>query len=268
MLNSIRVKASLLPILGIMSLLFFTFACHRRRVVAVSPTASAQPSAPAPAPPGPPSCTLTAEPATVDMGKSVTLTWTSENATTLDIEPGLGKQLVQGSVSVSPNESITYTATVTGSAGSAKCDARVTVAVAAPEQPSVKESTVEEGAAGAGGAMQDAFFDLDKSELRDDAKTALNGDASFLKAHPELKVRIEGYCDQRGSEEYNLGLGDRRATAAKNFLAALGVSDDRISTVSYGKDKPFCMELNEDCWAKNRRAHLVVEATPAGSGGP
>src|SRR6266536_6161977 len=78
MLNSIRVKASLLPILGIMSLLFFTFACHRRRVVAVSPTASAQPYAPAPAPPGPPSCTLTAEPATVDMGKSVTLTWSSE----------------------------------------------------------------------------------------------------------------------------------------------------------------------------------------------
>src|ERR1043165_4861684 len=117
MLNRTQIKASLLCCLGSISLLFVTTACHRRNVVAVSPTPAAQPAAPAPAPPGPPSCTLSAEPATVDMGKSVTLTWTSENATTLDIQPGLGKQLVQGSVSVSPNESITYTATVTGSAG-------------------------------------------------------------------------------------------------------------------------------------------------------
>src|SRR5439155_15288016 len=189
-MNNTRRWAACLQCMSALGLIVLATACHRSRVVAVSSAPPAQPSGPAPTPPGPPSCTLTAEPASVDMGKSVTLTWTSENATTLDIEPGLGKQLVQGSVSVSPNESITYTATVTGSAGSAKCDARVTVAVAAPEQPSVKESTVEEGAAGAGGAMQDAFFDLDKSELRDDAKTALNGDASFLKAHPELKVRI------------------------------------------------------------------------------
>src|SRR6266542_1796933 len=145
--NCVRARAPLLPCLGIIGLILFTAACHRKRVVAVSPT-----------PPGPPSCTLTAEPATVDMGKSVTLTWSSENATTLDIEPGLGKQLVQGSVSVSPNESITYTATVTGAAGSAKCDARVTVAVPPPTKPTVKESTVEASAAG---AMQDAFFDYD-----------------------------------------------------------------------------------------------------------
>ena len=115
--------------------------------------------------------------------------------------------------------------------------------------------------------MQDAFFDLDKSDLRDDAKAALTSDAGYLKAHREAKVRIEGYCDQRGSEEYNLGLGDRRATAAKNFLSALGVSDERISTVSYGKDKPYCTEMNEECWAKNRRAHIVVQASPAGTGG-
>ena len=261
-MNNTRRWAACLQCMSALGLIVLATACHRSRVVAVSPAPPAQPSGPAPTPPGPPSCTLTAEPASVDMGKSVTLTWTSENATTLEIEPGLGKQLVQGSVSVTPNESITYAATVTGAAGSAKCDARVTVAVPPPTKPTVKESTVEAGGAA---AMQDAFFDYDKSDLRDDAKTALSADAGYLKAHPEVKVRIEGYCDQRGSEEYNLGLGDRRATAVKNFLAALGVSDDRLSTVSYGKDKPFCTEMNEECWVKNRRAHLVLEA--AGTGG-
>jgi peptidoglycan-associated lipoprotein len=243
-------------------LIILASACHRSRVAAVAPAPAAQPSGPPPTPPGPPSCTLTAEPASVDMGKSVTLTWTSENATTLDIEPGLGKQLPQGSVSVTPNESITYTGNVTGAAGTAKCEARVTVAVAPPSKPSVKESTVE--AAGAA-AMQDAFFDLDKSDLRDDAKAALTADAAYLKAHPDVKVKVEGHCDQRGSEEYNLGLGDRRATAAKNFLSALGIPDERLSSVSYGKDKPLCTEMSEECWSKNRRAHLVIEA--AGTGG-
>jgi peptidoglycan-associated lipoprotein len=265
MTNCVRTRITLFLYAGIVALILVTAACHRHRVVAASPVPAAQPAGPAPAPPGPPSCTLTAEPATVDMGKSVTLSWTSENATSLDIEPGLGKQLVQGSVSVTPNESLTYTASVTGANGSAKCDARVTVAVPPPAQPSVKESTVEEGAASS--AMQDAFFDLDKSDLREDAKTALSADANYLKAHADVKIRIEGYCDQRGSEEYNLGLGDRRATAAKNYLAALGVSDDRISTVSFGKDKPFCTETSEECWAKNRRAHIVVEATMGGPGG-
>jgi peptidoglycan-associated lipoprotein len=196
------------------------------------------------------------------MGKSVTLTWTSENATTLGIDPGLGKQLPQGSVSVTPNESITYTASVTGAAGTAKCDARVSVAVPPPSKPSVKEeATVEAGAAA---AMQDAFFDYNRADLRDDAKAALTTDAAYLKAHADVKVRIEGHCDQRGSEEYNLGLGDRRATAAKNFLSALGISDDRLSSVSYGKDKPLCTDVTEECWSKNRRAHLVVGGAGAG----
>jgi len=262
-MTSARRRILFLQCIIIMAALLVAAGCHRSRVAPTAPASAAPPPGPPPTPPGPPSCTLTAEPATVDMGKSVTLTWISENATNLEIAPGLGKQLAQGSVSVTPNESITYTATVTGAAGSAKCDARVTVAVPPPAQPSVKESTMEASAAG---AMQDAFFDYDKSDLRDDAKTALGADATYLKAHPELKVRVEGYCDQRGSEEYNLGLGDRRATAAKNFLAALGVPDDRISTVSYGKDKPFCSEMNEACWAKNRRVHVVAEPAPAGGG--
>lgn len=105
--------------------------------------------------------------------------------------------------------------------------------------------------------IKDAFFDFDKSDIRPDAQTALNADADFLKQHPNIKFTIEGHCDERGSEEYNLGLGQRRADAAKNYLVNLGISADNITTISYGKDRPFCTEHNEECWQQNRRAHLV-----------
>jgi peptidoglycan-associated lipoprotein len=82
--------------------------------------------------------------------------------------------------------------------------------------------------------------------------------ADFLKNYPQLKVTIEGHCDERGSTEYNLSLGDRRASAVKQYLISLGISGDRMSTVSYGKEKPFCMESNETCWQQNRRGHFVM----------
>jgi len=106
-------------------------------------------------------------------------------------------------------------------------------------------------------AMKDAFFDYDKSDVRTDAQQALTADADFLKAHPDIKFTIEGHCDERGSEEYNLGLGDRRANAAKSFLSNLGVAADRITTISYGKDRPVCTDKNEECWQRNRRSHFV-----------
>jgi peptidoglycan-associated lipoprotein len=110
------------------------------------------------------------------------------------------------------------------------------------------------------GYLKDAFFDFDKSELRDDARTALASDADWLKQYSSIQVLIEGHCDERGTEEYNLALGDRRANAAKEYLASLGVDGSRMKTVSYGKDRPFCTEHTEDCWQQNRRAHLVITA--------
>ena len=109
---------------------------------------------------------------------------------------------------------------------------------------------------------QDVFFDYDKSEVRDDSRAALTHDADLLKrifaADPSFMVVIEGHCDERGSTEYNLGLGDRRATGAKEFLVQLGVPGDRISTISYGKDRPVCTDATEECYQRNRRAHLAV----------
>src|SRR3989442_600114 len=120
--------------------------------------------------------------------------------------------------------------------------------VAAP-QPSLDELFLKE--------VRDAYFDYDEADIRPDAREALSKTADFLKNYPQIKVTIEGHCDERGSTEYNLGLGDRRASAVKQYVISLGISADRLSTVSYGKEKPFCMEHNESCWQQNRRGHFV-----------
>jgi peptidoglycan-associated lipoprotein len=105
--------------------------------------------------------------------------------------------------------------------------------------------------------VQDAYFDLDKADIRPDGRDALSKTAQFLRSYPQIKVVVEGHCDERGSTEYNLALGDRRAQAAKDFLVSLGVPADRMQTVSYGKERPFCTEHDETCWQQNRRAHFV-----------
>jgi peptidoglycan-associated lipoprotein len=104
--------------------------------------------------------------------------------------------------------------------------------------------------------VKDAYFDYDKSDIRPDAQQVLTGDGTFLKGHTGIRFTIEGHCDERGSEEYNLGLGERRAASAKDFLVNLGVSGDRIMTISYGKMRPVCTDKTEDCWQQNRRAHF------------
>jgi peptidoglycan-associated lipoprotein len=231
-------------------------ACHKQTPAAIpAPTPAA-----APPPPPAPSCTLTAEPASVSLGQSVTVSWESHDATDVDLEPGVGKQQAQGSTSVTPQGSTTYTLAVTGPGGKGSCSARVTVA---PPPPAAPPSVSEENIAGtAESSLKDAYFDLDKADLRPDAQQALTADAEFLNAHPEIKITIEGYCDERGSEEYNLGLGDRRASNAKNFLVNSGVASERMTTVSFGKNRPFCTEATEDCWQQNRRAHVVVRTAP------
>ena len=107
------------------------------------------------------------------------------------------------------------------------------------------------------GSVVDAYYDYDKSDIREDARAALTKDADALKAifasFPDATVSIEGHCDERGSAEYNLALGDRRAAAAKEFLVQLGVSGDKLKTISYGKERPQCTDHDETCWQKNRR---------------
>jgi len=240
-------KRSLALLVGLLGVVLLAGACHKKQVAAPPP--------PPPPPPPAPTVNLTAEPSTVEKGQSVTLSWTSQNATDLTLEPSVGKVQAQGSTTVTPQDSTTYTLTATGPGGSQTATARVTVTVPPPPPPPPPEVKVSEEDL-FGQNMKDAYFDFDKSDIRPDAQQVLTSDADFLKQHTNIKFTIEGHCDERGSEEYNLGLGDRRATAAKSFLVNLGIGADLISTISYGKDRPVCTDHNEDCWQRNRRAHF------------
>jgi peptidoglycan-associated lipoprotein len=234
---------------GLIALGVFAGGCKKK--------VAAPPPAPAPAPPpAQPTVTLNASPTSVDSGQTVTLSWSSTNATDLDIQPGVGKVAPQGQTPVNPTASTTYTITATGAGGSATATAHVDVKAPppppapAPAQPNVSELFAQN--------VTDAYFDLDKSDLRPDARSALTKDAEFLRSYPQVHVSIEGHCDERGSTEYNLGLGQRRAESAKNFLISLGIAADRMETTSWGKERPVCTDHNEECWQRNRRAHFVL----------
>jgi peptidoglycan-associated lipoprotein len=108
--------------------------------------------------------------------------------------------------------------------------------------------------------LDDVFFDLDKSDIRDDGKSALQKDADWMKKWTSTQMSVEGHCDSRGSSEYNLSLGSRRANAVKDYLVSLGIAASRITIVSKGKEQPFCSEESESCWQQNRRGHFVITA--------
>lgn len=110
------------------------------------------------------------------------------------------------------------------------------------------------------GYLKDVYFDFNESTLRDDARTTLAADAQWLERYPSMRILIEGHCDDRGTEAYNLALGDRRANAAREYLASIGVDGSRVQTISYGKERPFCTQDADPCWQENRRGHFVVTA--------
>jgi peptidoglycan-associated lipoprotein len=227
----------------------FSVGCKKKPVATTPPT-----PAPVEQPKPQPTVTLSADPGSINKGDSSTLSWTSTNATQLTIAPEVGTVTAEGSTKVTPSDSTTYTITASGPGGSANATARVTVSTPPPPvqkapEPDLNELFLRE--------VQDAYFDFNKADVRPDARQALAKTADFLRNYPQIRVTIEGHCDERGSTEYNLALGDRRAGAVKQYLVSLGISADRISTVSFGKEKPFCTQSNEACWQQNRRGHFV-----------
>jgi peptidoglycan-associated lipoprotein len=224
------------------------------------PPAVATTETPTPAPTVPaPTITLSASPAAIEKGQSSTLTWNTTNATNVTFSGGIGTVEATGSRSVSPSESSTYTARASGPGGTAMAEARVTVseAPATGTLGAVRISDAEFFAAN----IKDVFFDYDQHDIREDAQVTLKNDARALldAEHLRLRFTLEGHCDERGSEKYNLALGDRRANAAKEYLVGQGISAERVDTISYGKENPFCTEQNEECWQQNRRAHFVLK---------
>ncbi len=217
------------------------------------PTTRPTDTAPATSPA--PTAQINASPTSVSAGDQVTLTWRTTDATSVNID-GVGDVPTSGTRSVTPSASTSYHLVARGDGGTADATARVTVnAPPAVETPTNTMSAEEEFKSN----VQDIFFDYDTYDVRGDAQAILSKDASYLASHPNIKVVIGGYCDERGSNEYNLALGQNRADGAKNALITAGVAAGRIRVVSYGKEKPFCSESSESCWQQNRRAGFSID---------
>ena len=229
------------------ALLLFTVACKKKPVAAPAPP-------PPPPPAAKPTAAFSADRTTINKGESAKLSWTTTDATNVSIAPEVGAVTLQGATTVTPADSTTYTLTASGPGGSTDATVRINVNAPPPPPPAAKAPTWEELFTQ---EVRDAYFDYDKAEIRPDAQTALQKTADFLKRYPEARVVIEGHCDERGSTEYNLALGDRRANAVKQYLINLGIPASSMNTVSYGKEKPFCTESNESCWQQNRRGHFI-----------
>ena len=219
-----------------------------------APPSSAE-TAPSTGPLVKPLATLTATPTVISAGDQVQLSWRTSDATSVSID-GIGDVPTSGIKTVTPTGSTSYHLVARGPGGSADATARVTVnGSPVVTVPVSTVSSADEFKAG----VQDAFFDYDTYDIRSDAQEVLSRDASWLAAHPNTSIVIGGYCDERGSNEYNLALGQNRADAAKNALITAGVAATRIRVISYGKEKPFCSESTEECWQQNRRAGFTLE---------
>jgi peptidoglycan-associated lipoprotein len=229
--------------------------CHKKPSAVDANTLGPMPAAA----PAAPTASLTADPLAIDLGQSVVLNWRTQNATVVTID-GIGQVNVNGTQTVAPSNSTNFHLVAKGDGGTTEANVRVTVRVpVAPTAP----AAAPEGDMGSDAAfhqnVQDAFFDYDSYELRPDAQAATAQAASYLAAHPAIRVVIGGYCDDRGSAEYNLALGENRANAARTALTNAGVAPSRLRVISYGKEKQFCTEETEACWQQNRRAQFSID---------
>jgi peptidoglycan-associated lipoprotein len=238
-------KRHWIVVLGALFLLMLVSGCKK------------PPKPPPPPPAKAPTATLSANPASIQSGQSATLTWSTEDATDVALD---GQKVdPSGSQTVSPTQTTTYHLTAKGAGGTQEATAQVTVSAPpppptptpAPTPPPVTDDQLFAQ------NITDVYFDYDKADLRPDGAQMLARAAQMIKAKG-WKVQIEGNADERGSTEYNLALGERRADAAKQALISAGVGADSLKTISYGKEKPQCTESNEECWQKNRRDHFTL----------
>jgi len=236
------------PILLSALAVLFGFAatgCHHK-------IAAATPAPPPPAAAPAPVASISVSPESVERGQTAELTWNTQNATTVSID-GLGTVDASGSKQITAQESTTYRLQAKGDGGATEASARLTVTEPQKKVADLTDEQLFEQ------NVKDIFFNYDNAEIRSDEEALVNTDAQFLAAHPEMQLLIEGHCDERGSEDYNMALGDSRAKSLRDALVRQGIKADRIKVISYGKEKPFCTTAeNESCWSQNRRGHFVL----------
>lgn len=227
--------------------------------VAAPPPAATPPAPPAvtPATPPVPTIALTASPAAIELGQSSTLSWNTTNASEVTIDGGIGTVEASGSRTVKPSSSISYRARAAGPGGVADAEVRITVstergAIAPSSRSPLTDAEIFVD------RVKDIFFDYDSYELREDARQILMANARALNERRSIRFIIEGHCDERGSEKYNLALGDRRASTVREFLISQGMDPSRIDTIGYGEERPFAPGHDEEAWRQNRRAHFVM----------
>jgi peptidoglycan-associated lipoprotein len=199
-----------------------------------------------------PVASLTVTPATVERGQSAQLSWNTNNASTVTID-GIGTVDATGSKTITPKESTTYHLSAKGAGGATEATARINVKVAVSEMPKLTEEQLFAQ------NVKDIFFNYDNADIQPNEKSALSSDLDFLAKHSALNIVIEGHCDERGSDEYNLTLGESRAQQVRTALIQGGISPERIKIISLGKEHPFCSVENESCWQQNRRAHFALQ---------
>jgi peptidoglycan-associated lipoprotein len=235
-------------------MLVLAAGCHKK----TPPPPPPPPPVEAPPPAKPTISYFAAEPSTINSGQPSSLRWSVTDANNVQID-GIGQVSPSGRRAVYPTSTTTYHLTATGPGGTT--DASATVTVSAPPAPEpITRPTSQSPAEMLARQVQDIHFDYDKSDIRPQDQSTLQADATALKSifsqDANFSVTVEGHCDERGSAEYNLGLGDRRASATKDALVGLGVPGDKLRTISYGKERPVCTDATEDCYQRNRRAHF------------
>jgi peptidoglycan-associated lipoprotein len=244
-----RLNRIFLPVVLLASIVAVS-GCKKK--LAPIPPATTAPAAVIPAP----TAQITATPTVMSAGDQVVLNWTTTNAASTTID-GIGNVPTSGTKTVTPRVSTSYQLIAKGAGGTAEATVRVTVNAPPPvaAAPANTMSAEEEFKAN----VQDIFFDYDKYDVRAGAQATLAHDAAYLMSHPNAKILIGGYCDERGSNEYNLALGQNRAESAKKTLLNAGVAADRIRVISFGKERPSCTESTEVCWQLNRRAGFTLD---------
>jgi len=242
-------------------LLMFLSACGKKPAE-VAPIPHPAPRIRTATPPSPdypaPTVEITSSPSTIGLGSQTRLMWQSTNASSVVIDSGVGNVAETGSLMVAPRESTTYTVTAKGPGGDATSGTRVTVVM--KSEPIMVYTDIDSlQQAIDGGQVQPIFFDYDKAALTPAAKRVLEGNARVFRQFPDIGIIVEGHCDERGTEEYNLALGDRRAQIARAYLIELGGAPQQLEGLSYGEERPFSPGHDESSWRLNRRAHFVIK---------